>query len=263
MILLRMLASKLQGPTGSIVTSNLIIQLDASGYSGSGSTWNNLVSGNYNFTLNNSPTFETHKGQPCFSFSGYTGSAATSSSASFSGNLLDNIVNAGTIILIVASVGNNANFGPSNGVPRLFSINDGTTNNVDYSQYMCLAMHEGSSLNRAGLFIGVNPIVAPFTQLVTANDDYKMITYTWEKAPSQSDPTVRLAKAYINSTLDMSASGYRSINNGNIQKISLAANACGIEFSKVRLPLFLMYNRALTQEEIQQNYDFYKARFGL
>jgi hypothetical protein len=56
-----------EGPAGSITTNGLLLNLDAtnpSSYSGSGTTWNNLVTGNAvtNFTIQSGGTYSTDNG---------------------------------------------------------------------------------------------------------------------------------------------------------------------------------------------------------
>ena len=61
------------GAASSVITSNLVLHLDAgnsSSYSGSGTTWSDLTSGNHDATLIHSPTFNSSSGGGSFTFDG-------------------------------------------------------------------------------------------------------------------------------------------------------------------------------------------------
>ena len=51
----------------NVSTEGLMLALDATNsrsYPGTGNTWYDVSGNNYNFTLNNSPSFTTHKKHP-------------------------------------------------------------------------------------------------------------------------------------------------------------------------------------------------------
>ena len=229
-----------------IITDGLILCLDAGSsesYSGAGTVWNDLCY-NYNFNLVNTPTFETHRGAKCFNFSG------ADDYATRAGTIFHDIGNKCTLTLVMASV-NNTNFGSCS---RLFSVNDGSSNNVDFSEYFTLASCDQTKF---GLWYQNNPGgLYSTTLLKTVNDEYRMITYKWTASST--------ASIFINNLQEASANTTSAFNFLNVQRMTVGMNsALNIENSTIRVAYILMYNKELTSTEIQQNYNAIKGRFGL
>ena len=234
-----------RGP--SIVRDGLVLCLDAkdpNSYSGSGSTWYDLC-GNYDFTLVNSPSYSTHKGTPVFNFSG------TNDRASYTGSLSHDIGSAATLIIVMASI-SNSNFGACS---RLFSANDGSSNNIDYNTYFALASCDQT---RYGLWYQSDPAgLYPTSSLKTTNDDFKIVAYQWTAGGT--------SYVYVNGTEESSYSGSSTnpFDYTQIGKMSIAENAAGIENAYVRVALVQMYQKALSAAEISQNYNAMKSRFSI
>ena len=231
-----------------IVSDGLVLYLDAASpnsYNFSTPlTWRDVSGNGYNFSLVNSPIFESHRGVPCFSFSG-AGDRATRS-----GSLLHDIGTSCTLTIILASI-NNANFG---GCSRLFSINDGSTNNIDYTQYFTTASCDQSKF---GLWYKSSPAGLYSTTLLrTVNDDYKMITYKWTASST--------ASIFINGTQEASLAVTSAFNYLNVQRMTIGMNSSLTqENSTVRVAYVLMYDRELSSIEINENYNALRGRFGL
>lgn len=230
-----------------IVTNGLITCLDAGNpksYIGSGTDWNDISGNNYNFTLVNTPTWGTHKGTPCFSFSGATDYAVRTAAINH------DIGTACTIQFVMASI-SNTNFG---GCSRLMSINDATGNNNDYTTYFCLASCDET---RYGLWYKNSPGgMYPTSVLKTANDDFKVLTFSWTASGT--------AKVYVNGILENSSACTTAFVYTNVGRMCLAFNSCLCqENAYVRIASFCMYNRQLSDSEILENYNASKTRFAL
>jgi hypothetical protein len=229
-----------------IVTDGLILALDAANpksYPGSGTTWYDLC-GNYDFTLTNSPTFSTHKGTPVFDFDG------ASDYATRGGSISHNIGLACTLTIVMASI-NNTNFGSCS---RLFSVNDGSSTNNDYSTYFTLA-----SCNEAkyGLWYKTSPQeLYPSSDLRTANDDFKVVTYKWTASDT--------AFIFVNGVQEASAGMSTAFDYTAVGRMTVAMNsALNLENAYVRVASVNMYDRELTTSEVQQNYNALKSRFSI
>jgi hypothetical protein len=226
--------------------SSLILELDAAdrnSYPGTGTTWFDLC-GNYNFTLTNSPTFTTHKGTSVFNFD------RTDDYATRAGSISHDIGSACTITIVMASI-NNTDFGVCS---RLFSVNDGSINNVDYNAFFTLASCDQS---RYGLWYKNNPSgLYPVSSLKTANDDFKIVTYKWTASNN--------AFVFVNGIQESTLGITSAFNFNNVGRMTIAMNsALNTENAYVRVASVIMYNRELSASEILQNYIQLKPRFNL
>jgi hypothetical protein len=234
--------------TTTIVRDNLMLYLDAqihSSYPGTGTSWYDLSGNGYNFTLVNSPTFGTYNGAQAFNFDG------ASDYATRYGSISQDVGTAGTVTIMMSSIGNSG-FGSC---ARLFSLNDGGSSNVDYSTYFTLA---ACDTTRYGLWYnssngGVGGLY-PTTVLQAANDPYRIITYKWNANGS--------AYVYVNGIQEASATIGGAFNYAGVMRMTVGMNsALNLENSYVRVAAVAMYNRALTNAEILQNYQYFRPRF--
>jgi len=235
------------GHNPSIVTSGLMLCLDAANkrsYPGTGTTWFDLSGNGYNFTLTNSPTYGNHKNTPCFTFSGVDDYATRA------GSIAQDIGSACTLTIVMSSI-NNTNFG---GCSRLFSVSDGTTTNNDYSNYFTLASCIESKF---GLWYKSNPGgLYPTSELKTANDDYKIVTYKWTAGSN--------AYVFVNGEQESSAACTTAFNYTQVQRMTVAMNSnLLIENSYVRVASIMMYNVELTAAQIAQNFNAIRGRYGI
>jgi Concanavalin A-like lectin/glucanases superfamily len=230
-----------------IITDGLVLCLDAANkqsYPGSGTVWTDLAGNGYNFNLVNSPIYGLHKNTPCFTFSG------TNDYATRAGSILHDIGTSCTISIIMASV-NNSNFGSCS---RLFSVNNGSTNNVDFSEYFCLA---SCNQNLFALWYKNAPGgLAPTSLLRTVNDDFKNLTFRWIAGST--------TQVFVNGIQEASSNITSAFNYLNVNRMTIGMNSSLTqENSTVRVALVTLYNRALNSAEIQQNYNATKGRFNL
>jgi hypothetical protein len=226
--------------------SSLVLELDAAdrnSYPGTGTTWFDLC-GNYNFTLTNSPVFTTHKGTPVFNFDG------ADDYATRAGSISHDIGSACTITIVMASI-NNTDFGSCS---RLFSVNDGSINNVDYTSYFTLAACDQS---RYGLWYrNIPPGLYPISSLKTANDDFKIVTYKWTASSN--------AFVFVNGIQESTSAVTSAFNFNSVGRMTIAANSMlSAEYTYIRVASVIMYNRELSASEIFQNYTQLKSRFNL
>jgi hypothetical protein len=246
-----------EGPFGGAVTSNgLLLNLDAtnpSSYSGSGTTWNNLVTGNEvtNFTLSAGGAYSTDNGG-VIRF-GNTGGGA-SSSTGFSN------LSAYTVEVWVKPAGTMGGYDPSveaNYTPSFFA--------------------EKSSASRVNMVLAYN---ARGLTSGTANNSYRYeaaINYGgWKKYQIPTDYSsdlnnwVQIISSYNGSTLTIYRNGVSLGTSPALAIPSLRTPSTGYwiahrwdmidavygDYSKV-----MMYDRALSAAEVSANYSAFNARF--
>jgi len=236
-----------QYANGKIVTDDLVLALNAAdknSYPGSGTTWYDTSGNGNNFTLTNSPTFGNHRGTPCFSLSGVDDYITRAGSISY------DIGSACTLFIIMASF-NNSNFGHCS---RLFSVNDGSSNNVDYTSFFTLASCDQT---RYGLWYKNSPGgLYPTSVLKTATDEYKVLTYKWTAGNT--------AYIFVNGIQESSSAITTAFNYTSVNRMTIGMNSSlNIENATVRVAGVYMYNRELSSTEILQNYNAQKSRFSL
>jgi hypothetical protein len=146
---------------------------------------------------------------------------------------------------------NNTNFGSCS---RLFSVNDGSSNNVDYSNYFTLASCDET---KYGLWYKTSPQgLYPTSVLKTTNDDFKIVTYKWTASNT--------AFIFVNGIQESSAGISTAFDYTTVDRMTIAMNSSlNIENAYVRVASVNMYNRELTTSEVQQNYNALKSRYGL
>jgi hypothetical protein len=230
-----------------VITDGLVLCLDAGSresYSGAGTVWKDLCY-NYDFNLVNSPAFQLHKGTPSFLLD------QANDYIWYNGSLKHQIASECTIQIVMASV-NNTDFGSCS---RLMSIGDSNSGS-DYQFFYCLASCDQTRFGiwyntAAGGFGGFYPS----SSLKSSTDDYKIIHVSWK--------TSGRAKYYVNSIEESDTAMGTVFNNSNVNRMVLGANNSFGENSLVRIAYVAMYQRQLSQSEIQQNYNALKGRFRL
>ena len=217
-----------RGP--NIVTDGLVLALDAGSersYSGSGTSWSNLVSSNYNGTLNNGTTFSTDNGG-CMVFDG-----------------IDDYVG----------------FTPSNspGINNVISIsawvncsNVATPNNI-------------VSKNGPYFMRIVNSRVR-FNMLTTngwsfINGTTVLSSNVWYNFAMVYDGAT--FKGYINGVQEFSIAKTGNVTSNGTLKIGYTTGGESAPFVGKIASVFIAYNHALTVAEVLQNFNAQKSRFGL
>lgn len=211
--------------SASTVTSNLIANLDAgnsSSYSGTGNTWTDLTGNGNNVSLSNTGYSTVNGGGIALNSNGY--GTQTLASSPFNGDFTWSTI---------------------------FRYNDGMWDWIyNVGGYNGLVL---TTLNKPGLSWGgwFNNKIDANAESTLTNGNYYMLTF------------VRSGNA-ISCYLQASPYGIGNNVSGNISLVSplIGKGPGGEAWPNGIVNLILLYNRALTQSEITQNYNTYAARFG-
>jgi hypothetical protein len=142
----------------------------------------------------------------------------------------------------------------------------GSTQNLS-TYTMCIMIKISAFRIGAGIF-GGNDGINPYIQLGGNNNWQFNNAFVSTNTPTLNQWTyvcgvqtsTNIQNLYVNQTLVNSASGFSSTLNNNylIAQRSIGAihTNCTVGFAQI-------YNKALTAQEIQQNYNATKTRFGL
>jgi len=219
--------------SGSIITNGLVLCLDAANrksYPDSGTTWTDLSGNGNNGTLVNGVGYDSDNG----------------GSLSFDG--VDDVVDINnfsitteyTINIFIKFLGDISSqraivdFGNITGAVR-FYLND----NI-------VKIQHGGAFNTTGVLSSFTPVL----------NTYYNITTTYSSGNSN---------LYFNSILN--SSGSLVSPSTTPTRLGIAArpigSSSGISPLNCSIPIVQLYNRALTAQEIQQNYNATKSRFGL
>jgi uncharacterized protein (TIGR02145 family) len=211
--------------SATTVTSNLIANLDAgnsSSYNGSGNTWTDLTGNGNNVALTNTGYSTVNGGGIALNTNGY--GTQTLSSPPFNGDFTWSTI---------------------------FKYNDGNWDwiyNVGGYNGLVLTALGKPALSWGGWF---NNKIDGSAEASLTNGNYYMLTF------------VRSGNA-ISCYLQASPYGVGSNVSGNISLVTplIGKGPGGEAWQNGIVNLILLYNRALTQSEITQNYNTYAARFG-
>jgi hypothetical protein len=222
--------------TGGIVTNGLVLNLDAAktdSYPGTGTTWRDLSGFNNNGTLTNGPTFSGIGKQASIVFDGvddYISSLATTSTLGLTSSNGGTIVSWMNITLLSRWTGT-ANFTAGRNLSDFgWDIEPGNTARLWKND---LALSTGISLSS---YNGI------WTMYTIASDSTNI-------------------KLYINSTLS-----YTTNTTGSLQSRTggiLTLMDHWDNSVQGRLSTTQIYNRALTAQEVQQNFNALRGRYGI
>ena len=225
--------------TPPIVTNGLVLALDAANkksYSGSGTTWTDLSGNNNNGTLINSPTFD----------SGNTGSIFTDGvneyiASSYFGNTTDSFT--------FSAWFKNDNYSETK--HALARGRDGSGNGWSlYSRILTTGISESAAVTTSG---GAVQFTATGTSILPLNTWY-YLTGVWTAGVS--------IKHYVNgileATTNTSTTNLRTSTDGWVIGSLSTTNFTGGYNAIAQI-----YNRALSAQEVQQNYNALKNRFNL
>lgn len=213
-----------------IVTDGLVLYLDAANpksYPGSGTTWNDLSSNENDGSLNNDVNFSSQNPES-LSFLGNT--PRVSSPLQYS------LFSEFTLVTFFYNQGNSGSFGVVVGTSIGNHLSNGIRtigSNITFSGYQESTLSIANFLNQWGCVA------------VTLDQN-------------------NFARCYYNGTLTNSGNYNRSIRSSptNIGRGSSSYQGTFRSFEGL-ISTVSVYNRALTPEEIQQNYNATKSRFGL
>jgi hypothetical protein len=221
-----------------IVTDGLVLSLDAGNtksYMSGSTTWFDKSGLNNNGTLTNGPTFNSANG----------------GSIVFDG--VNDIINLGS--------GTTFNLG---GAGKTFSINLWFNSKLWTSAWQAL-ITKGDTSWRVHRYQSDSPVKLAFgTQGLSVVDTFTstiFTTNTWFNVVCIYDGTSK--KIYVNGSLDSNVSvGGTLLDNSYPVYIGENAQAIGRYFNG-NLSNVQIYNRALSAQEVLQNYNATKSRFGL
>jgi hypothetical protein len=227
-----------------IVTNGLVLCLDAANpksYPGSGTTWTDLSSSKYVFTSNNLPAFVTDTlGNKCFEFTGAGKFFDSTTNSPFSGN---------QFAISVTAVVNQFSTGNYYGI-----LTQNEQDSVDSMAFL--------SLN--GKF-GTDHWSPGGRRLVTAANNNQIYNVSWV-IPKWQDHQTESTKIYLNG-MEQTTESYsvdtvgsliaRPFRVGNWQ-----LNRTDMDFQG-RIYSISVYNRALSAQEIQQNFNATRSRYGI
>ena len=231
-----------------IVTNGLVLALDAgdrNSYTSGSSTWNDLSGNGYNGTLTNGPTFDS----------------ANNGSIVFDGvNDYASIPGIGNL-----DFGVNDNFTIETWVNLQSIPASGNTSAICCKFFCCGIDWYYPTANTIVFRAGVRNVTDG--QKSFSSNNYRnlnqwyhlMFTYT----PNQSDGM----KLYVDGSLDATLTNVGlSEFSDNTEAFRMGANSVlggSGRYSNIKTAGTKMYNRTLTAQEILQNYNALKGRFGL
>jgi hypothetical protein len=234
--------------TKGIVRSGLQLNLDAgvsSSYSGTGTTWTDLTGNNNNGTLTSGPTFDSNNGGGIV-FDGIDDRAITSRTNMLTGTLTE-ISN----FLWVKLTSFNAIW---NIISTIW--NDGGAVNDKYTFHFAI---ESTLLN---IYVATTN-ADTFAKI--AQDTSAFPLNTWVMVGFTINCTTNTLNLYRNTSV-VATGAYNYASIPNTTQNYLLANKIVVVTNygfKGNIANSLLYNRALTNVEIQQNFNALRGRFGI
>lgn len=222
----------------SIVTNGLVLYLDAANtksYPGTGTTWSDLSGNNNTGTLTNGPTYSSsNKGS--IVFDGTNDYIATSGIAD--------------------------SFWQSDWTAS-FWVNFDTLNTSSGTSDKTLLQH-GSAANNRGLHLCQRNSRIHFGLFADDIQGVRVLsTGTWYNIVFTLNNTTRLKQIYINGVLDNSATGTGSyLGTGSNTRICGVVLTFGLTLDGF-MPSCVLYSRVLSAEEINQNFNALRGRYGI
>ena len=232
------------GRGSGLITNGLVLHLDpddSSSYSGSGSSWNNLVSsgGTGNGTISGA-TYTAASG----SDGGYFSFDGSNDSVSFSTH---NFGDAATLFCFVRpeSTGtirtlfSNAGAGGDDDGLHFYLNQWNTSNNK-----MAIEYGDGSS---GGSLVSSNTIT---------NSSWQAMTFTYDRANNKTIMYNNTTQWGVDTSATINSNTNAAFKIGRFEETSNY-------WYKGRIGIYLMYNRELSSSEVTQLYNHYKSRYGL
>jgi hypothetical protein len=218
----------------NIVRNGLVLNLDAAdrkSYPGSGTAWFDRSGNKNNGTLSNNPSFDNQNGG-CFSYNGtdssvFFGDVLDLTSTNISGFSWVNITTFKDFTAIIDKLASGGNY-------RL---------HVNANQYVAFGIR-----NTAGTFEGYS------TPILSAN--------TWYYLGFTHNISTKVSKIFINGVLKSSFT--HSIDRGDTtSNLTLGYASNNTVFGNFKQATVSIYNRELTNTEIQQNFNATRKRFNI
>jgi len=225
-----------------VVNSNLMVWVDAAqtaSYSGSGATWTDLSGNGKNYTLTAGPTYSSTTGGGVITFAGASSQYATTAATLFNSTT----TNTYSINIWVYPTG----------AGQMVSVNGQATPNSGY-HYTALEI-TAAGLIYFGQWTGGMTTVATSSQSLNA----------WYNLVLTYNGTT--ATAYVNgvsvgsSTIAWTAPGASTFFSLMSQDATRMSGATA--YASGSIGAFMVYNRALTADEITTNFNALRGRYGI
>lgn len=240
-------------PFGNIVTDGLVLNLDATNinsYPGSGNTWTDTSFYRNNGTLTNGPTFLRERGRGSIVFDGVDDYVITAADSTPALDITSQITLEAWIMSTALA---NANHG------------DGLNSKGTSS--------DGNSGVYEMLLIQSSPVNIPFFRMRIGSSTP---TYNPTNIPINLNQIYQIVSTYNGSIMRIYVNGVES-GTGLTQSGSIETNTqqltIGVRFNNRgggsdsffsgRIYNNKIYNKALSAQEVQQNFNALKSRFGL
>jgi hypothetical protein len=217
-----------------IVTSELVLCLDAANtksYPGSGTTWTDLSGNQINGTLTNGPTF----------------SSANGGSIVFNGT--NNYVNCGTYQFNTTQGSICCWFKPTTNITasvtkRLWGSNDNFEARWD------------DSSGALTIDLGVTQSV------ITAQTSW--LNTTWYNLVVTWNSSITTSRVYIQGTLNVTGTtGSSATLTALTGSFFIATSSFNLQYLDASIAHFTAYNRALSADEVAQNFNALRGRYGV
>jgi hypothetical protein len=240
---------RFEGPSG-LITNGMVMYLDASNldsYSGTGNTWYDLSGNNNNATKNGNAANPTWNAGGYFTFSASDGSTGA--------NNIFTVANSATLSNLTDIT-----------VQFICAMETKTPVGSDYDWMCIVTKGEEGGNQKPGTSVNQLPgnryyhIETP-TGVNSASDLFTNADYTGNKwnmfqtRVSNAGGT----QGWLNGT-QVSTSG--TTTTGNTSTTYIGSNGF-FELFKGKMGVVCIYNRALSNAELVQNYNYFKGRFGL
>ena len=225
-----------------VVDTSLMVWVDAgqtASYSGSGTTWTDLSSNAKNYTLANSPTFNSITGGGVITFAGASSQYATTASTLFNSTT----TNTYSVNIWVYPTG----------AGQIVSVDGQSTPDASY-HYTAMEI-TAAGLIYLGQWTGTNTVIASSSQSLNAWYNL-VITYNGTTAT-----------AYVNGTSVGSSAIAWSAPGANTFFALMSQDSTNMSattaYASGSIGAFMVYNRALTADEVTTNFNALRNRYGI
>jgi len=239
------------GGGGSIVTTNLTHHFDAgdaASYTGTGTTWTNLVGNGYNLGLINTPTFVSNGASSYFVFNGVDEWA---SGSGYLGAAADRRTFTLNIVL---------NFAPftSHGSRQKFFADAQNPTTIYVTSNFGSSLNDWESLEfsagATNFFVDIIPFDGGYAYSASRNCMMTIVS-----SPTKVD-------AYINGTfISSSTEPFTATNtmNSATRDFGFAIGDTRADFLSMSIAHIMFYSSSLSAADVTQNYNALKSRYGI
>lgn len=253
---------KNSAPFGSIVTDGLVLNLDATNrasYPGSGTSWNDTSFYRSNGTLTNGPTFLQERGRGSIVFDGVDDYVQNPNRSTITEFQYSNLFTVESFVKIMET----------SGVGMV--INNRALTDGSGAQYTGWALFQNSNIIQAGIGGYLTGLDFRIVNISTTEFSNKVFS-KWAHIVYTNNPVQGESKIYVNGinvtsqSFDNDTPPYVINYNGN-HKVTLGMSPAdgtpGGHYVSGSISVARVYNKMLSAQEVQQNYNALKSRFGL